>query len=355
MRQRGKGEIVLRAGTCSISAGIAVVAVALVVKSAGTYAPALARDGSRSERLDISVIQKWHPNGTAGLALGISQLPDNAGPHVAILQTAISPPEGIPREDSTYFEERFSFKVRFASFDERFVGMPQLLRPVAVNVVNTGLVVPQHAAAAGREVRVSAPDATVKSASPTAGTVGVRAPQARQASLSSTDNQNRTAIYDISSQVVYLPNGRKLEAHSGFDSYMDDPRYVHVKSKGSTPPNTYRLVLRENLFHGVRAIRLIPVGGGNMFGREGILAHHYLLGPNGQSNGCVSFANYPEFLNAYLNGEVDRLVVVERLESPPSPMIAVAWLTTAIKGLSNHLSAVQALSSNGLRSGQEDN
>ena len=357
MRQWGKGEIVLRAGTCSISAGIAVVAVALVVKSAGTYAPALPRDGSRSERLDISVIQKWHPNGAAGLALGISQLPDNAGAHVAILETAISPPEGIPFEESTYFEERFSFKVRFASFDERFVGMPQLLRPVAVNVVNTALVVPQQAAAAGTEVRVSAPDATIKSASPTAGTVmaalyrvasppiattsvnsGVRAPQARQASLSSTDNQNRTAIYDISSQVVYLPNGRKLEAHSGFDSYMDDPRYVHVKSKGSTPPNTYRLVLRENLFHGVRAIRLIPVGGGNMFGREGILAHHYLLGPNGQSNGCVSFANYPEFLNAYLNGEIDRLVVVERLGSPPSPMIAVAWLTTAIKGLSNHLS-----------------
>ena len=141
------------------------------------------------------------------------------------------------------------------------------------------------------------------------------------------------AYYDISSQLVYLPNGRRLEAHSGFGSYMDDPRYVHVKRKGSTPPNTYRLVLRENLFHGVRAIRLVPVGGGNMFGREGILAHHYLLGPNGQSNGCVSFADYPEFLNAYLNGEIDRLVVVERLENPPSPMIAAAWFTTAIKGL----------------------
>jgi Protein of unknown function (DUF2778) len=133
--------------------------------------------------------------------------------------------------------------------------------------------------------------------------------------------------------MVYLPNGRRLEAHSGLDSYMDDPRYVHIKRKGATPPNTYRLVMRESLFHGVRAIRLIPVGDGNMFGRDGILAHHYLLGPNGQSNGCVSFADYPQFLNAYLNGDIDRLVVVERLESPPSPMIAAAWLTTAIKGL----------------------
>ena len=344
----------LRAGTCSISAGIAVVAVALVVKSAGTYAPALARDGSRSERLDISVIQKWHPNGPAGLALGISQLPDNAGAHVAILETAISPPEGIPFEDSTFFEERFSFKARFASFDERFVGMPQHCGRCGNG--NCGFPRPMQRSKVRR--RTAGP-ALYRVAPPPIATAavnsGVRAPQARQASLSSTDNQNRTAIYDISSQVVYLPNGRKLEAHSGFDSYMDDPRYVHVKSKGSTPPNTYRLVLRENLFHGVRAIRLIPVGGGNMFGREGILAHHYLLGPNGQSNGCVSFANYPEFLNAYLNGEIDRLVVVERLENPPSPMIAAAWLTTAIKGLSNHLSAVQALSSNCLRSGQEDN
>jgi hypothetical protein len=70
-----------------------------------------------------------------------------------------------------------------------------------------------------------------------------------------------------------------------------------------------------------------------MFGRDGILAHHYLLSPNGQSNGCGSFADYPQFLNAYLNGDIDRLVVVERLESPPSPMNAAAWFSTAIKGL----------------------
>ena len=343
----------LRAGTGSIFAGIAVVAVALVVKSAATYAPAVARDGSRLERLGISVIQKWHTNSPAGLAPAIWPVPNDGAAHIAILGTAISPAEATPFEGAVFFEERFSFKARLASFDERFGEMPQ------------------HAAAAETELRVSAPDATIKSASPTAGPAlyrvapppvataavnsGVRAPLARQASLSSPDNQNRTAIYDISSHVVYLPNGRRLEAHSGFDSYMDDPRYVHVKSKGSTPPNTYRLVPRENLFHGVQAIRLIPVGAGKMFGREGILAHHYLLGPNGQSNGCVSFANYPEFLNAYLNGEIDRLVVVERLENPPSPMIAAAWLTTAIKGLSNHLSAVQVLSSNRLGSGQEDN
>jgi type VI secretion system (T6SS) effector TldE1-like protein len=317
---------VLRAGTWSISAGVAVVAVAIVVKSAATYAPALALDGSRSEHLSISVIQKWHSNRPASLTPAVLPVPNDSAAHI---RTAISPPEATPFEDTIFFEEHFSFQARLPSFDERFGAMPQ------------------HAVAADTEQRVYAPEATIKSASPRAGPAlypgapgpianvnsGVRAPLARQASLSSPDNQNRTAIYDISSHVVYLPNGRRLEAHSGFDSYMDDPRYVHVKSKGSTPPNTYRLVPRESLFHGVQAIRLIPVGTGNMFGRDGILAHHYLLGPNGQSNGCVSFANYPEFLNAYLNGEIDRLVVVERLENPPSPMIATAWLTTAIKGL----------------------
>jgi hypothetical protein len=114
-------------------------------------------------------------------------------------------------------------------------------------------------------------------------------------------------------------DGRKLEAHSGLGSYMDNARYVHIKHIGPTPPNTYRLALRESLFHGVQAIRLIPVGDGNMFGRDGILAHHYLLGPNGQSNGCVSFADYSQFLNAYLNGEIDRLVWPSVLRARPVP------------------------------------
>jgi hypothetical protein len=49
-----------------------------------------------------------------------------------------------------------------------------------------------------------------------------------------------------------------------------------------------------------------------MFGRDGILAHTYMLGPNGQSNGCVSFRDYAAFLHAYRNGEVNRMLVVER-------------------------------------------
>jgi len=51
-----------------------------------------------------------------------------------------------------------------------------------------------------------------------------------------------------------------------------------------------------------------------IFGRTGLLAHTYMLGPNGDSNGCVSFKDYNAFLQAYRNGEVKRLAVVTRVE-----------------------------------------
>jgi hypothetical protein len=126
-----------------------------------------------------------------------------------------------------------------------------------------------------------------------------------------TVSAQATAIYDISAKTVYMPNGDRLEAHSGLGDKMDDPRYVHVRMKGATPPHVYDLKEREALFHGVRAIRLHPVGGsGKIHGRAGLLAHSYLLGPRGDSNGCVSFKDYDKFLQAYLRGEVKRLVVV---------------------------------------------
>jgi hypothetical protein len=127
----------------------------------------------------------------------------------------------------------------------------------------------------------------------------------------------RTALYDIAAHTVYMPNGQKLEAHSGLYDKMDDPRFIKVRMRGPTPPNVYDLTLREQLFHGVRAIRLNPVDEGRMYGRDGMLAHTYMLGPNGQSNGCVSFKDYQKFLTAFLRGEVDRLVVVPALGKTP--------------------------------------
>jgi len=125
-----------------------------------------------------------------------------------------------------------------------------------------------------------------------------------------------TAVFDIAARTVYLPNGERLEAQSGLGAKMNDVRYAHVRMEGPIPPHTYDLVEREALFHGVRAIRLNPTGGSqSIHGRTGLLAHSYLLGPRGDSNGCLSIKDYDRFLQAYLRGEIRRLVVVARTTS----------------------------------------
>jgi hypothetical protein len=125
------------------------------------------------------------------------------------------------------------------------------------------------------------------------------------------DSVAGTAVYDISARTVTLPSGEVLEAHSGLGPAMDNPRFVHLRMRGSTPPGTYDLSERERPFHGVRAIRLNPVGGSAaIHGRDGLLAHTYMLRQPGASNGCVSFRDYNRFLQAFLRGEVRRLVVV---------------------------------------------
>jgi len=123
-----------------------------------------------------------------------------------------------------------------------------------------------------------------------------------------------TAVYDIQARAVYLPSGKKLEAHSGYGDLIDDPKHVDVHARGATPPATYELAPRESLFHGVQALRMKPTDSGTQFGREGLLVHPYMLGPGGDSNGCVSIEDYEAFLAAYQNGEVKRLVVVAKLQ-----------------------------------------
>ena len=132
--------------------------------------------------------------------------------------------------------------------------------------------------------------------------------------LTALGYDGQTAVYDISAQVVYLPNGTKLEAHSGLGSLMDNPAHINQRMVGATPPNVYDLKPREKLFHGVAALRMTPVGENEMHGRTGLLVHSYMLGPNGDSNGCVSIKEYDRFLAAYTNGEVKRLVVVPSLK-----------------------------------------
>jgi type VI secretion system (T6SS) effector TldE1-like protein len=124
----------------------------------------------------------------------------------------------------------------------------------------------------------------------------------------------QTAVYDISAKAVYLPSGVALEAHSGMGNLMDDPDHVSQRMVGATPPATYDLKPREKPFHGVRALRMTPTDGTSALGRVGLLTHSYMLGPRGDSNGCVSIKFYERFLKSYDDGEFNRLVVVPSLK-----------------------------------------
>ena len=199
-----------------------------------------------------------------------------------------------------------------ASFEARFKS--------AVAKLATGL-----RSLAGRDVanagRLTDPPVGARAAR-TASREHVRPGQTAKHSAALPEDDGRTAIYDITARMVYLPGGRRLEAHSGLGELMDNPRHINVRMHGATPPNVYNLTLRERPFHGIRAIRLNPIDHDRMHGRAGILAHPYMLGANGQSNGCVSLRNYQAFLDSFDNGEITRLVVVERLDRPPTRLAA---------------------------------
>lgn len=132
-----------------------------------------------------------------------------------------------------------------------------------------------------------------------------------------------TVLYDITKRAVYMPDGEKLEAHSGFGEFLDDPESMHRKNVGVTPPNVYAVSFREKPFHGVRALRMKPIGGGNMYGRDGILAHSFMLGDAGASNGCISVKDYDKFVKAFEDGKFTQILVVRSTEEAP-PVIASA-------------------------------
>ena len=115
---------------------------------------------------------------------------------------------------------------------------------------------------------------------------------------------NGVAVYDISAARVYMPDGSVLEAHSGIGKMADNPRYAHIKMNGPTPPHTYNLKMREKRFHGVEAIRMLPVDGRNKHGRDGFLTHSYLLrGGRAESHGCVAFKDYKPFPHRLQTGQ----------------------------------------------------
>jgi hypothetical protein len=378
----------VRAVTRSIPAGVAALMIGFAVKSGGMPA-GLAEAGLPDEHASISAFGTIHPElfdrrppvGSqirARLGVRVTSLEDGLESRAAAEQAETQTETATSAGHHASFDERFgsTFDERFGStFDERFsssfekrptredesvvFGSPVWpmafadawqppLRTFASPVQpHTNGVLPSDPArrqsappAVGRSARDAA--AVTPPSLPAPSQKLVRTADARDDSIlpsdsesHTADSEGHTAIYDITAHVVYLPNGDRLEAHSGMGGNLDNPRSIGVKGRGPTPPNVYDLVLRKEPFHGVRAIRLIPVGEGKMFGRDGMLAHSYMLGPNGQSNGCVSFSNYPAFLNAYLKGEVDRLVVVEHLATAPPARASSGWLPEALRNLFN--------------------
>ncbi|WP_235890778.1 tlde1 domain-containing protein [Martelella alba] len=128
------------------------------------------------------------------------------------------------------------------------------------------------------------------------------------------ETTSKVAVYDISTAKVYMPDGSVLEAHSGRGKYRDNPDYTHLKMAGAVPAATYKLTLRESLFHGVQALRMTSVDGTDPLGRTGLLAHTYMLSTPGDSHGCLVFKNYNKFLEAFQKNKVDYIVAVPSLQ-----------------------------------------
>ncbi len=314
------GDVVIRFGVRSISAGVAALGIGFAVTSAWTHASNPVDAGLEAQRTE----------------------PDSPSP--------------LP---ARRFEERYasaSFDDRFsASFDQAAIRVDEgvvFSGPVRLRTgdsdgapqLGTFAARPQAQVQAALSVLPPPRPTTASLASPARAQAGAGLQKPVQVAYAGSDDMPlsdapahdpvaHTAVYDISAHVVYLPNGERLEAHSGLGGLMDDARAVSVRHRGPTPPNVYNLSLREKSFHGVQAIRLTPVGDGNMFGRDGMLAHPYMLGPNGQSNGCVSFADYPKFLNAFRRGDVDKLVVVEHLADTPGSKIGLGWIPQSLRNL----------------------
>ena len=335
------GEALVRVGVRSIPFGIAAVVWGFVLKSPGTQAGP-ADIGLRADRPRISVFGTIHPD-IFRLRAPIGSQPPVDRVRLAILGPQVGSSDAAANEQDILVDTPVS-AWRNVSFDERFASLDD--RPASFD---------ERFGSAERELTGSVhlpPDRDVQKAvrptdrladappAPTASNRHVRPGQARNDPVPLPDDDGRAAIYDITAHAVYLPNGRRLEAHSGLGGLRDNPLHVHVKMRGATPPNVYNLALRERLFHGVRAIRLTPVDSGRMHGRDGMLAHSYMHGSNGQSNGCVAFSNYPEFLNAFLKGQVTRLVVVERLENLPGPKLASGLLPDAAAFSSHPIASV---------------
>jgi Protein of unknown function (DUF2778) len=315
-------KLLIRAGTRWVVAVLAALVIGHVVHK--SMLAGSAGRGSLLEQFETSI---FGPSQSDTL---IPSIPPTEDPSLETVGAGEAGGRSSPLRSAAH--QQPSFQERFASAFGRYSQEDEPTRAGdSVSPTPASALPPSHEAAPTSPGRSTGEALTAaQPQSPAAWKKSGRFAKALNELGSLPEADGRTAIYDIAAHAVYLPSGDRLEAHSGLGSKLDDSRYVSVKNGGPTPPNIYDLVLRKQHFHGVRAIRLIPIGEGQMFGRDGLLAHSYMLGPNGQSNGCVSFRDYPAFLNAFLKGEVERLVVVDHLAATPSAKSGSGWLPDSL-------------------------
>ncbi len=262
----------------------------------------------------------WIPEGGLSTLLA-TRFPSAADVRLPSLDVATpmppSRPDGIAREDVARQELAREDVARLA-FARQDVGRQDIARQDVArqdvapraNVVRTTPVAPQLAALPPQQPR-SEPGIFDK--------LFGDPDRAAKAVIAANP---KTVLYDIARRAVYMPDGEKLEAHSGYGPFLDDPQSIERKDVGVTPPNVYAVSFREKPFHGVRALRMKPIGNGNMYGRDGILAHSFLLGEAGASNGCISVRDYDRFLQAYEAGKFDKIIVVRSVEDPLPSQLA---------------------------------
>jgi hypothetical protein len=215
------GGLGISPGSCLIYTGVAVLAL--------WFAP-----GLQAGRTGASITETTQPKNDDRWASAEWQTPDSRGLHLASWET-----EAV-FESAT---ERKNWQAEFAtssidrntspeyletdSRDERFTG--------AVDTrVGRQYTAPHHPPSSDRDGRVGAERAVGRSergsapfpALPPAANNPLRVADASAQEDSSllSDAAARIAICDIAAHRVYLPNGQRLEAHSGLGKYRDDPR-----------------------------------------------------------------------------------------------------------------------------------
>ena len=245
------GRALVGVGVRLIQFGIAAIILGFVLKSLGTQADP-ADVGLRAERPGISVFGTIHPKifqyqAPIGSQLAVSRV------RVASLDLQASfdaqrtlEDEPMPAWRKASFDERFaslgdlpaSFGERFSLFDEHPAVFDESFASATPGPTNSVRLPPD-----GNPQKAAPPTGRLPKAPPipVAAKRHVRPEQSQKVSVSPPDDGGRTAIYDITAHVVYLPNGQRLEAHSGLGSFMDNPRHVHLRMSGATPPNAYKL------------------------------------------------------------------------------------------------------------------